>query len=325
MQARLVVSAVIGAAVVGIAAAWWLRESANVGGEFDPEAVGGEDFTDLSKSPRATDLASPPLAPRPPRAAPAVGGAPPVPSPPVPRTPGAPSTAAGLPDAVGTGATAGAAGALDQVSADGAAPADPGPILRPRAWLLGAYGCPGYELRSDATVAWSGAWSARLVGDEDVDLQTFCPLLQVISAAEFAGRRVEFVVHLRTEGAPVYATSWIRANDIQGLTVAFDNALVPGRRAPRLDSPWTRQVIVVDVPASAAVLTFGAYLKGPGSLWVDSSSLRAVDAATPLSRSRPLTFNSTVRAIDPSTVPPTPQNPDFEDVVEAPRQRPRSQ
>ena len=313
MQARIVVPGVIGAALVAVAAAWWLRGPADAdrsptertavpppNGPASPAEAASSIFG--REEPTAIEADVPAAAPR-------------------ARTAGAGPAGVASADSRPTATRAVPTVPSARVPAESVARAslespDSEPALRPQRWMLGSRGCPGYTLRSDGATVWEGAWSARLVGEEGVDHLGFCPVLQVVSAAPFAGRRIEFVVHLRTDDVPVYATSWLRADDRSGLSVAFDNALPPGLPPSRLESPWIRRSIVLDVPATAVVLTLGTYLKGPGTLWMDSASLRVVDPSTPLTRPRRPIVESSTPPLDPETFPATLQNGGFEDVTE---------
>lgn len=106
---------------------------------------------------------------------------------------------------------------------------------------------------------------------------------------------------------------WIRADDINGVTVAFRNCLSP--RAPQSfvqgNTEWKEVEISIDIPDSAVALSYGVQLVGTGTVWIDDVSMDVVgtyDAA------HVEQVASTVhRRPDLEKLSPTPQNLDFEE------------
>jgi serine/threonine-protein kinase len=68
---------------------------------------------------------------------------------------------------------------------------------------------------------------------------------------------------------------WMRVDGPETSPIAFDNM---AHRAIRGDNDWSRYEIVLDVPAIAAQIAYGAILGGEGRLWVDDLTLEVVGA-----------------------------------------------
>jgi hypothetical protein len=134
---------------------------------------------------------------------------------------------------------------------------------------------------------------------------------QVVEASAFRGKRIKYTGHLRTEGAKAGAGAiWFRAENANGAVLAFQST--EGRSISSGDR-WPEHSIVIDVPSQATVVLFGAFLVGPGSLWLDDLHVVAVDRSTPLTGEvypPGVTINPPPNA---SRVLPAPANLDFEE------------
>jgi hypothetical protein len=103
-----------------------------------------------------------------------------------------------------------------------------------------------------------------------------------VAADAFRGKRVRITAILRTEGATRRADLWVRAQGQDspgdGLGLAGDMRSLPA------DSDWSPHEAVIDVPATAAWLEYGAGIAGPGRLWVDGIKAEIVGKDVPLTR-----------------------------------------
>ncbi|MEM7279762.1 MAG: hypothetical protein AAF385_16750, partial [Pseudomonadota bacterium] len=138
------------------------------------------------------------------------------------------------------------------------------------------------ELSSDYQRVWDGSASARLRPKRIIDPRETAGIVQLIDAGFFAGNRVRYSGYLQLEGQsgiePGSAFLWIRADNTAGKLVAFQNTI---GRFQLQDSAWQEIEIVIDIPAEASVVFFGASLLGNGSVWVDSLSLENVSTSAP--------------------------------------------
>jgi hypothetical protein len=188
-------------------------------------------------------------------------------------------------------------------------PAGPDPSRAPAEWGVTGSGSTDYTLGSDETHTLSGKACATLVAADYADPSRFGALVQLASAKSFAGRRVELSGYIASDEAPSGVSLWLRADDAQGVPVAFDNSIARGIRGT---AGWTYQAIVIDVPPTAVALFYGAVLNGRGTLYVDDLQLRIVDESVAVT-AKP--FAAAYRGQTAARYPqflPEPRNLDFE-------------
>jgi hypothetical protein len=134
----------------------------------------------------------------------------------------------------------------------------------------------GYTIAVDRAIRHDGGASARI--SSTVKNPTgFGSLMQVASAAGFRGKRVRLTAWVKASGVQGRAGVWLRVDGpAQDPTepLAVD---VMGDRPITGSRDWQRYEIVLDVPADAADVAFGAHMSGEGSLWVDGFKFEIVD------------------------------------------------
>ena len=114
----------------------------------------------------------------------------------------------------------------------------------------------------------------------------FCTVMQSADAIPFRGKRLRLSGDLRTEEVTTGATLWFRVDGPKG-TLQFDNLEFRTQDGPlRGNSEWTERSVVFDIPAEAASLHYGFFLKGTGKVWSRRFALDAVDEAIPVNASR---------------------------------------
>src|ERR1700733_673997 len=136
--------------------------------------------------------------------------------------------------------------------------------------------------------------------------------MQVSSAAGYRGKSLKMRAFLRSNEVAQRAGLWIRADDINGVMVAFRNCF--SRRAPQSfvegTTAWKEVEISIDVPDSAVALSYGVQMVGTGAVWIDNVSIDVIgpyvsadaEQVPPIVHPRP----------DPQKLSPTPQNLNFE-------------
>lgn len=168
-----------------------------------------------------------------------------------------------------------------------------------------------YTLRTNRAVVLSGSASAVLEADPEADTSRFGSLVQASSAAAFKGKRIELSGYIASENALAGASIWLRADDVNGTVVAFENSFARGVRGT---TEWTYQNIVIDIPKEAVTLFYGAMLSGRGRLYVDDVQFRVVDATVPLT-ARPIAPQPHLAQGTTSDSGQVPRNLDFEETV----------
>lgn len=182
----------------------------------------------------------------------------------------------------------------------------------PADWFITGNNREQYTLRADRAVVLSGSASAVLEADSEADPSRFGALMQVSSAASFKGKRIELSGYIASENALAGAAIWLRADDANGVVVAFENTVPRGIRGT---TEWTYQSIVMDIPKEAVALAYGAILSGRGKLHVDDLQFRVVDASVPLT-AKPITPQSHLARGATSDPGREPRNLDFEERAE---------
>jgi hypothetical protein len=167
-------------------------------------------------------------------------------------------------------------------------------------------------LESDFNYVQSGKASALLqtIANDPV---SHCGIGQVSAVGKFRGQRVAFSAYLATQNVTGSGALWFRADDGSGAVVAFQNQFRQGLSGT---SPWTAEVLVIDVPETADSIFYGASLSGGGMLWIDSADFNMVDKTVPV------TGPAFSDAAYPGKIPPeltripaAPYNLNFEETV----------
>jgi hypothetical protein len=190
-------------------------------------------------------------------------------------------------------------------------------------WALRGDGIQDYVVTIDRDNRTSGEASALISSQRATT--GYATMFQTTSAAAVRGKRVEFSADVRTRGAVGSANLLLRAEDANGRTVAFDNmqSYVTASRLDRSrnrgvrgDSDWSTQHVVLDIPAEAAVITYGLSMFNGGKAWIDNARIEVVstDMATtaPDFRQQP----ARVMPFEPESLARSPKNLGFD--LEAP-------
>jgi hypothetical protein len=110
---------------------------------------------------------------------------------------------------------------------------------------------------------------------------SFGTLFQIIAAAAFAGQAVQLRAEVSTAAVDGTAGIWVRIDDAEGRTVAFDDLqrqLID--RSLTGSIGWTGQEITLKVPEAAHSIHFGLYLSGFGTAYARDMALTATDPAS---------------------------------------------
>lgn len=186
------------------------------------------------------------------------------------------------------------------------------PLSRPRGWKVTGVQAASCILKSDFNYFQSGAASALLqtIASDSV---AHCGIVQASAVGKFRGQRVAFSAYLATQNLSGSGALWFRADDGSGAVVAFQNELRPGLSGT---SPWTAEVLVIDVPETADNIFYGALLNGSGMLWVDSADFNVVNKTVAVTGPA---FSGAAYPgkipPDPTRIPPAPYNLNFEETV----------
>jgi hypothetical protein len=104
----------------------------------------------------------------------------------------------------------------------------------------------------------------------------FGTMMKTIDAAPLRGKKARLAARLKADDVRGWAGIWLRVDGADGKPVAFDNMQ---NRALRGTVGWARHEVILDVPATAQKIAFGALLSGPGRIEVAELALSAADRA----------------------------------------------
>jgi len=179
----------------------------------------------------------------------------------------------------------------------------------PAGWLLSGANADLYRMRLDREVVHSGASSMRLEARGNRRSREWAVSVQMIDAAPFRGGRIRLAGYLRSDDLDSGGL-WMRIDGIIGgeaAQIAVDNA--EDRRLTD-DTEWTRQEIVLDVPAGSVTILYGAMIAGDGELWVDGLAIEPAGDAAPTGEVTNTVLGGTYER--PMGMLPAPVNLDFE-------------
>ncbi len=155
---------------------------------------------------------------------------------------------------------------LGLTAADAAQPNQP-----PSGWFLAGDAPANYRTGIDRTMTQNGQPSAYLRSSVPVT-GGFGTLMQSISAADYAGKRVQLHGWVRSRDVQDWAGLWMRV-DKEHTMVAFDNMQ---DRPIKGTKEWTPFDVVLDVPADATSISLGILLSGAGEVWMRNLSFEVV-------------------------------------------------
>ena len=148
----------------------------------------------------------------------------------------------------------------------------------PEGWVKGGTQPDKYEMGTDPGSGHKGA-NAATIKSIAKDLRGSGMLLQNVSADNYKGKRVRLTGTLKSVDLDKWAGLWVRIdgkNTKQHL--AFDDM---ADRPVKGTSDWVKCKIVLDVPAAATNISYGAVLNGSGQVWFDNLRFDVVSSSVP--------------------------------------------
>ncbi|WP_069881528.1 glyoxalase superfamily protein [Bosea sp. BIWAKO-01] len=118
--------------------------------------------------------------------------------------------------------------------------------------------------------------------------EMFGCLMQSVSAERYRGQRLKLSAQIRGEEAGL-GSLWLRVDNGAGTVLRFDNMLERTSDGPISGTTeWISRTIVLDIPAEAASVHYGFFLKGHGQMRARIFDLEPVDAALPTTEITPV-------------------------------------
>jgi len=179
----------------------------------------------------------------------------------------------------------------------------------PESWFVAGSHPKSYTMTTDNRIAQSGNYSA-VIKSSNTKTEGFGTLMQQCSPDKFIGKRVKMSGYLRSDKVVGTAGLWFRV-DVDTIPVSFDNMQVgKENRAISGTTPWKKFELVLDVPANATLLSYGALLSGTGQIGFDNLKFEVVDKTV---ETTGVSFPCTIQnARKHKGAQPEPSNLDFE-------------
>jgi hypothetical protein len=101
----------------------------------------------------------------------------------------------------------------------------------------------------------------------------FGTMMQQFSADEYRGKRVRLSAAVRSENVKGWAGLWMRVDEKNGRTSAFDNMQ---KRPIKGTTGWERHDVVLDVSPEAQLIALGILVGDGGAVWIDQARFEVV-------------------------------------------------
>ncbi|WP_405959020.1 hypothetical protein OG239_02085 [Streptomyces sp. NBC_00868] len=150
----------------------------------------------------------------------------------------------------------------------------------PKGWNVSGSVPEDYEVGLDFEVFSVGRASA-FIRSRHENPSGYASLVQTIKADEYRGTRLQLTAMVKARDVVGWAGIWMRVDDARDDAVAFDNMRDPERRIAG-SVGWRRYSIVLDIPATAAHINFGAVMERAGQIWLDDVQVNVVDDSMPV-------------------------------------------
>jgi hypothetical protein len=144
----------------------------------------------------------------------------------------------------------------------------------PLGWFKAGSAVDSYEMGIDKSGGQDGK-SAATIKSIVTDIKGFGSLMQTCLPDKFLVRRVRMTGYMKSKDVTDWAGFWLEVSETgSDKALSFDNMY---DRPVKGTTDWKQYEIVVDVPAKATSLSYGALLSGTGQIWFDSLSFEIVD------------------------------------------------
>ncbi|MBK7884691.1 MAG: hypothetical protein IPJ81_13585 [Chitinophagaceae bacterium] len=149
----------------------------------------------------------------------------------------------------------------------------------PKGWFKAGSNPNDYEMGIDKNVQQNGT-NAATIKSIKIGIDGFGTLMQTCLPDKFFGEKVKMSGYIKSKDVAEWAGFWLRVDQNDGdQPLAFDNMQ---DRAVKGTTDWKKYEIILDVPANATNIAYGALLSGEGQIWFDDIKFEIVDNATPV-------------------------------------------
>lgn len=143
----------------------------------------------------------------------------------------------------------------------------------PQNWFKAGSEPDKYEMGIDKGAGKNGK-NAAIIKSTEKKIKGFGTLMQQSMPGKYLGKRVKMTGYMKSEEVNGWAGLWFRVDGKEsGKSLAFDNMY---DRKITGTTEWKQYEIVLDVPAEATRLAYGALLGGTGTVWFDDINFEIV-------------------------------------------------
>jgi len=155
------------------------------------------------------------------------------------------------------------------------APASAGSL--PDGWFAAGTRPQNYDMGVDAVRAKTGK-ACGYIRSKPGTGEGFGTLMQTFSAEDFRGKRLRLSAQVAAKDVGEWAGLWMRVDGSNRNVLAFDNMQ---NRPIKGTGGWRSYDVVLDVPRSAAEISFGLLLHDAGTVWLDDVRFEIVPDSVP--------------------------------------------
>jgi len=144
----------------------------------------------------------------------------------------------------------------------------------PTGWFNAGSKPQSYEMGIDKG-AGQNSKNAATIQSKDTKIDGFGTLMQQCNPDKYLGKRVRMTGFVKSENVATWAGLWLRVDQAGSQQpLSFDNM---ESRSIKGTTGWKKYEIVLDVPANASLMAYGALLAGTGKIWFDNIAFEIVD------------------------------------------------
>jgi AraC-like DNA-binding protein len=147
-----------------------------------------------------------------------------------------------------------------------------------KGWFLSGSHPFHYKMGVDRENFHKGKSSGYLKSVTAHKAEEFATMMQQFKAQNFLGKRLKLSGFIKSSEVDAYCGFWMRVEDNLRDILQFDNM---SDRPITGNTEWNHYSIVLDIPKTSSIISFGVLLVGSGQVWVDELKFVEVDENTP--------------------------------------------
>lgn len=168
-------------------------------------------------------------------------------------------------------------------------------LVLPEGWFKAGSHPKSYNMGTDKGAGPNGE-NAATIQSIDKKIKGFGTLMQNSLPDKYLGKRVRMTGYLKSKEVGDWAGFWLRVDQAGAKgPLSFDNMHDGTKdRSIKGTTDWKKYEIVLDVPAKATNISYGALLSGTGQIWFANINFEIVDntvKTTDINSSEPTNLN----------------------------------